>query len=237
MNRIKLPDNLIGKKIISFSLYGGDPLYTIGAIKNAKLAKIYFPEWIVVVFYDYSVNDDILTQLKDLNVELINVDWSQGLGRFWRFIPASENVEYFISRDTDSRLFERDRVAVNEWIESGKQFHIIREHPIGHHWEMNAGMWGCKGNSVNDIQSEIVNYSKNFGKFTDQYFLTDIIYPIAVKDSLVHDEFCNYPNENKTNIKRDRSLDDFSIIGEVFNHEDIPMGDQRTPIINIYNNR
>ena len=35
-------------KIISFSVWGTDPTYTIGAIKNAKLAK----EFTFYVFYD-----------------------------------------------------------------------------------------------------------------------------------------------------------------------------------------
>jgi len=35
------------KKIISFSLWGDKPMYTIGAIKNAKLAEEIYPGWIV----------------------------------------------------------------------------------------------------------------------------------------------------------------------------------------------
>ena len=58
------------------------------------------------------------------------------------FLPCSENIERFISRDCDSRLSERDRVAVDEWIKSEKNFHIIREHPIGHRSLINAGYVG-----------------------------------------------------------------------------------------------
>jgi hypothetical protein len=34
------------KKIISYSLWGDLPLYTVGAISNAKQAKEIYPGWI-----------------------------------------------------------------------------------------------------------------------------------------------------------------------------------------------
>ena len=33
------------KKIIAFSLWGDQPKYTVGAIKNADLAKEIYPDW------------------------------------------------------------------------------------------------------------------------------------------------------------------------------------------------
>jgi hypothetical protein len=39
----------------------------------------------------------------------------------WRFTACDDDdVEMFISRDTDSRLSIREKEAVDEWIESGK---------------------------------------------------------------------------------------------------------------------
>jgi hypothetical protein len=98
---------------------------------------------------------------------------------------------------------------------------------------MQAGMWGSLGKTIPNIQEEIFKYYKKLNfrlhKFSDQYFLGEVIYPLTLDESLSHDEFSNYPDKIKTNIKRDRIIDDYSIIGEVFNHEDIPMGDQRSP--------
>ena len=37
-------------KIISFSLWGNNPKYTIGAIRNAELAKIIYPDWMCKFF-------------------------------------------------------------------------------------------------------------------------------------------------------------------------------------------
>ena len=38
------------KKIIAVSVYGTNPRYFEGAIKNANIAKILFPDWIYKVY-------------------------------------------------------------------------------------------------------------------------------------------------------------------------------------------
>ena len=62
---------------------------------------------------------------------------------FWRFEPAGEeDVDVMISRDTDSRLNLREKFAVEEWLESDKGFHIMRDHPH-HGYPVLGGMWGA----------------------------------------------------------------------------------------------
>ena len=63
------------KKIISFSLWGKIRLYCIGAIKNAILAKKFFPGWICRFYYDKSVPEKIINKLKELdNTELVFIE-------------------------------------------------------------------------------------------------------------------------------------------------------------------
>ena len=50
-------------------------------------------------------------------------------------------VEYFVSRDLDSHLGEREASAVTEWMRSGKSFHIMRDHEA-HCVPINGGAWG-----------------------------------------------------------------------------------------------
>jgi hypothetical protein len=226
-------------KVISFSLYGNNPIYTIGCIRNAILKQTIFKDWEMWVYHNDTVHQEILDRLVELNVKLINTNEDNGFfGSLWRFRTINDDdIEYFISRDCDSRISERDEVAVNEWILSGKSFHILREHPIGHGWVMNAGMWGAKGNSISNFMMLTKDYLKNNpridDKSIDQCFLRDIIHPIVSKDLFLHDEFFNYEGIG-TNIKRDRKLDDFAFIGESVDENDKPRGDQRSSIINIY---
>ena len=45
----------------------------------------------------------------------------------WRFLPAGDSfVDLFMSRDTDSLIHERERDAVNQWLESDKAAHMMR---------------------------------------------------------------------------------------------------------------
>jgi hypothetical protein len=229
-------------KVISFSLYGDNPIYTIGCIKNAKLLDKIFKGWEMWVYHNNTVPDHILNELKNLNVKLINTnEHKEYFGSLWRFRPLLDNnVEYFISRDCDSRISQRDETAVNEWINSGKKFHVLREHPIGHGWLINAGMWGSKGGSIPNFDFLINDYlSKNertWDKSIDQCFLRDVVHPIVTGDLFLHDEYYNYEGIGQP-IKRDRLLDNFAFIGESIDENDEPRGDQRSPIISIYNSK
>jgi len=226
------------KKVISFSLYGDNPKYTIGAIKNSELKETYFPGWEMRVYHNDSVPNYVLEQLEANNVVLVNTGVDQGFcNAMWRFAPASEKVECFISRDCDSRLFERDAVAVNEWLESGKCFHIIRDHPGGHAWEISAGMWGARGCFVEDIQDKINEYIQTSSwvndRAVDQRFLQEIIYPRACESLFLHDEYFNYEGIGVA-IKRDRQLDNFAFIGEPFDENDNQLSNHRDMIIQRY---
>lgn len=226
-------------KIISFSLYGNNPKYTIGAVKNSQLKEKFYPDWEMRVYHNDSVPNYILKQLEDNNVVLINTKIDQGFcNAMWRFTPASEEgIECFISRDCDSRLFERDVAAVEEWLISNKKFHIIRDHPEGHAWEISAGMWGCKGNFIQNIQQKMDQYIKSSSwvndRAVDQRFLQEIIYPQAIKDLFLHDEYFNYEKIG-TPIKRDRKLDNFAFIGEPFDENDNQLANYRDKIIQRY---
>ena len=203
------------KKIISFSLWGNDPKYTIGAIENAKLAKEIYPDWTCRFYVGTSTFDDIWDTLDSFdNTELIDMgipgDWT---GMFWRFYPASENdVDVFISRDTDSRLTVREKIAVDEWILSDKGMHIMRDHPY-HNSLVMGGMWGMKKGTFPKMKEMIKTYIKGDFWQVDQNFLNQIVYPICKNNTFVHDEFMNFEEWKKPfPIKRIEK----EFIGDVF---------------------
>ena len=229
-------------KVISFSLYGNLPKYNIGAIKNSELYKKFFPDWEMWVYYNDSVPQETLDILIKNDVKLINTQVDEGpRNALWRFLPAGdESVEYFISRDCDSRLFERDVISVNDWIESQKPFHIIREHPWGHTWVINAGMWGCVGGFIEDIEESMNEYFQKSDKVNvrevDQWFLKECIYPVVKEHSFISDEFVNFEGKS-VSINRDRKIDNFAFIGEPFDENDIPLDPSHRELIKDYYNR
>ena len=51
-------------------------------------------------------------------------------------------MDHFIIRDADSRLSRRDFCAVEEWLKSGKMFHVLRDHPSHSNFPISGGLWG-----------------------------------------------------------------------------------------------
>jgi hypothetical protein len=100
------------KRVISFGLYGSKPKYTIGAIRNVELQKIYFPGWVCRFYVTSDVPQDVLDHLTSLGAEIMAIPSGMGYtsGMFWRFFVASDvGVDRYIIRDSDSRLNARDR--------------------------------------------------------------------------------------------------------------------------------
>jgi len=182
-------------KIITFSLWGDNPKYNIGAIKNCELAKIHYPDWICRFYVAQNTPKETIKILKSKeNIEIIETeeagDWKFTLKRF---LPFSEpNVEAFISRDCDSRISTREAFAVNLWLNSNKKFHIMRDHPFHGSFPILAGMFGAKKEIIKDINQLIKQYqieNLNEQYHFDQIFLLKYIWPKIKDDSLIHDEF------------------------------------------------
>lgn len=205
------------KKIIAFSLWGDNPKYTIGAVKNAKLTNEIYNGWTSRFYCGQSVPDDIIEQLRNIeNCEVVIMNeqgnWN---GMFWRFLPASEDdVEVMLSRDCDSRLNIREKKAVDFWLKTDKSFHIMRDHPF-HTTEILGGMWGVKYPKLKNMKQLIDEYNKGNFWQVDQIFLKEKIYPLVATDCVVHDEFFQ-------KIKFPTKRNGFQFVGESFDENDNP---------------
>lgn len=205
-------------KVISFSLWGNNPIYTVGAVNNAKLAQDIYPDWQCWFYVGKSCPPEIIQQLKEQpNAKVIEMkedgSWN---GMFWRFYPASDPaVDVTISRDTDCRLDEREKLAVEEWLSSDKSFHIMRDHPF-HRTEILGGMWGVRGDLLKDMNSLIEKYNKGDFWQVDQNFLREHIYPIVKEDCCVHDEFFHINPFPSSRVGT-------NFVGQAFNEKDEPL--------------
>lgn len=179
------------KKIISFCIFGNNILYHKGAEYNIELAKEIYPDWICR-FYLFQECFYLEDRLKSNNVEIIKVN-EQGsfFSTMYRFLPIGEqDVDFFICRDTDSRLSWREKEAVDEWLDSGKDYHIMKDHPH-HYYEgfpILAGMWGARGNLISNIKELIDYFTKNEQniKGIDQKFLYYLFHNYAKSSFLEH---------------------------------------------------
>ncbi len=209
------------KKVISFSIYGSDPKYTTGLLRNLELSDKIYPGWIVYVYYNSTVPDFMIKEYERFNnAELINMENSTMPGMFWRFTPHY-GVERFISRDVDSRLSMREKLAVDEWIESDKSFHILRDHPHHEH-KVNGGMFGLKINEDFNISNEINKWLVNkkldlFNKFGDLDFLGNVIFEKYKDDMLAHDSvWITHPYSKPFPTP----MEDYKFVGEIYDENE-----------------
>jgi len=197
------------KKVISFSLWGNNPTYTIGAIKNAELASHFYPNfecWFYI--HTDSVPNNIIEQLQSKsNVKIIfkSGDLNVLKPMTWRFESIDDpDVEINMSRDTDTRILLREKLAVDEWLASGKTFHIMRDHPhhMNNQYPIMAGMFGTR--KIKKINSWIcmLNNQTLIDKYDDQRFLNNVIYPSINMDCLIHSSFGNLLNEKIETIRQ-----------------------------------
>lgn len=134
------------RKFISFSLFGNKRMYTEGAIQNVRLAKMIYPDWTVRIYCDENVSETVVERLSaHENCEIVVYKTlPKRMGQMCRFLPLGEEVRaVVIVRDADSRLNLREKRAVDEWIASGKRFHLMYEsmHPTN---TILGGMWGAR---------------------------------------------------------------------------------------------
>ena len=205
-------------KIISFSLWGANPKYTVGAIRNAELLSKIYPGWKARFYIGSSVPSQIIYSLEDFNdVEIIEKqDTGNWTSMFWRFEAAYDSdVDVVIFRDTDSRLNTREKAAVDEWLTGDKNFHIMRDHPY-HKFPILGGMWGLKKNNKYNIKKMLEDFQKNRIKDaygTDYNFLGNELYPLIKEDSCVHDEFID-----KKSFPTQRN--NLQFVGQVFDENE-----------------
>jgi hypothetical protein len=214
-------------KVISYSLWGNNPTYTVGALKNADLAATLFPDWVCVFYCFQSVPQDIIKELESRENVLVrrvegDYNTADSRGMFHRFLPADEEgVEYMMSRDTDSRLSERERLAVDAWLTSGADLHVMRDHPY-HGVPMLGGMWGVKGGKLKGIARHMEEFQPSSDKGQDQAFLWEWVWDKVKNGELtvcVHDPFFQkspFPD----GAKRGEENGGVSFVGQCFDENE-----------------
>ena len=184
------------KKIIAFSLWGDNPKYCIGAIKNAQLRIQYYSDWVCKFYIQKDVSLKYIDELKNIeNTEILicneTANWKFTTQRFCAI--DEKNISHVIFRDTDSRLNQREADAVNQWIKDDTAIHVMKDHPYHGNFPILAGMWGLnKSKFPFNMRQSLDSYSTKGVQeqyYYDQIFLNNYIWPNFYQDSTIHDEF------------------------------------------------
>ena len=183
------------KKVISYCLWGTENRYIKGMLRNIQLARDIYPGWTIYIYLgkdaDIWLRDLLRKTAADHGVSLeirsCNIaDWRLMLERFRAIIEVE--VDVMISRDADSRLTLREKVAVDEWLASDKQWHVMHEHPF-HAVPMLGGMWGVKKMpSLGNFKAALNNWKAEDRLQTDQEFLAQQVWPNIQGIVMNHDD-------------------------------------------------
>jgi hypothetical protein len=179
------------RNIIAFSLYGSIAKYLDGAIRNAVVAASLYPEWTCRFYVDDSVPKAATARLAHEGAQLRKVDGlpAARFGTFWRFLVADDpEVDRFLLRDSDSCVSLRERAAVEDWIQSGKPFHVMRD-GFAHTELVLAGMWGGVRGVLPPLLPALIDFSQSapFSRTADQAFLRERVWPTMRGQTLIHD--------------------------------------------------
>jgi len=189
-----------GLNVLSYSLFGDQPRYLDGALRNAVVARHLYPGWRVRFYVDATVPNRSKSLLTNEGAELIEIAPEDPLARFgtcWRFLVEDDSdVALYVVRDCDAVINVKERAAVEEWLISGLTLHVMRDHPC-HAALILAGMWGARAGRLGPMRDRLLDFVSDRPEATgdydfDQQFLRHEVWPLMKDDMLQHDSWFNY---------------------------------------------
>jgi len=180
------------RNVIAFSLFGGDSKYCETAVLNAQEQPQVYPHWVCRFYVDGSVPDHVIDRLRAGDAQIVRVEGypAQWPGPMWRLLALDDpQAHRILFRDADSVISQREAAAVEQWIASGKRFHMMRDAP-SHTELMLAGMWGVVAGSLPPLEKLMQRFMGKpleSRRFADQYFLRQYVWPYARASLMQHD--------------------------------------------------
>jgi len=180
------------RNVIAFSLFGSDSKYCEPAVLNVQEQPQIYPHWVCRFYVDGSVPAHVIGRLRAGGAQIVPVDGpaAQWPGPMWRFLAWDDPLAHrILFRDADSVISRREAAAVEQWVASGKRFHMMRD--WGSHTElMLAGLWGVVAGSLPPLEKLMARFMSaplESRRFADQYFLRQYVWPYARASLMQHD--------------------------------------------------
>jgi GR25 family glycosyltransferase involved in LPS biosynthesis len=214
----------MSKKVISYCIYGNNIKYLNGLLKNITIINNKLPDFFIYIYCGCDINQEIIDKCRSFNnINLIQTDIQDSELMSYRMLPITYNdISICFSRDVDSPITDRDIWTMNDFINSNKLFHIVRDH----YWHKNkimGGIYGIKKELKINIYDEFNKWKKdnNITKFyygTDERFLQEYLYPLIIPYALIHSNIVGYLGENITLISNQME-NEYDFIGNVIEYD------------------
>jgi len=208
------------------SLYGKYPQYIWGVIRNAQLVPVYLPDWTLRVYIaagpalsDLAVPPRIINTLRRLGAEIAHVSTKSSMApRNFRLLAAEdEHLDYFLVRNADSRLSERESAAIRDWMSVAEKnesksaaIHCIRDHPKHAKQAIIDGLWGGRPRALRQLLKQDItqmmdsvasSLKLSSTKSTENVTMTvlnQVIWPAVCDFSYCHDSVS--PCDRRTSL-------------------------------------
>jgi tetratricopeptide (TPR) repeat protein len=183
------------QRVIAYALWGMNPIYNYGAMVNARLAEFIYPGWQCRFYLGADVPESVKRVLTGAGAELIDAaeKFPDVSPTMWRFLVADDpSVAVFLCRDCDARISPKEAAAVDVWLRSATQCHVMRDHVL-HRNLMLAGMWGARTDPPLRMRARMKRFlgkglvDARYG--IDQRFLGAEIWPVIRGSCLIHDSY------------------------------------------------
>jgi hypothetical protein len=218
-------------KTFGFCLYGPyNPKYYLGLKENIEIINEKFPDFLTFVWLGNNVDKEKLKEVVSTinlsNVRFLEVNIDDCKLTVFRFLSIDiTGVEVVFSRDTDSRINERDEWCIRKFIESPQLIHTIRDHK-GHFDKMMGGLSGIKKQFITEhfgssLKLQVDNYLASLTQpfYTyDQHFLNVLIYSKHKDLLLLHSTKNIYDDPNYEEIPLEVNKENFC--GQVIDYDE-----------------
>ncbi|KAK8407552.1 hypothetical protein O3P69_002244 [Scylla paramamosain] len=189
----------VGSKVLSFSLYGNNPGYWKGLEDILLKVRLYTnPRYNAATLCPLLHRYNCLLYICDITSlphplgNLSNVH-----PMMWRLAPLGDSkISAMLIRDTDSQVTQREVSAVEEWLASGKMFHVMRDHPY-HRMPVLGGMWDARWDIDPALATKLRNLrdkmmamavgKRNYG--LDQQIIKKVLWPKMTGSLVAHDSY------------------------------------------------
>ncbi len=227
-------------RVIAYALWGSQPIYNIGAVRNVQEVKHYFPGWEVHLYHDETVPETTLEQLRHAGPHVSMRRMPRSLGKsgaFWRFL-SFESDGVVLSRDLDSRPTERERAMVDLWLASEKKFHTIMDgYVIPDSFIQNgeialpgAGVLGVRDGYLRGLHRLIEDWPYKEIYHDDELFLGVLFSYFPKRDMYLHSALTRDGQFylggrllERRLITRGRFKGTYDYVGQKYDTEDIPI--------------
>ena len=215
--------------VFSYCIHGAHDKYCLGLIKNLEQIAIFYPDFETHIAVGNDVPDHYIQKYRAFkNTKLtIHSDITGGRLMSYRFFPIDNpDVDIMMSRDADSRLTERDRWCIDQFLQSDYTIFTIRDHYY-HCTQLMGGQWGMRRIHGFSMQSAYDIFKRSCahidGMQNDQDFIREYIYNIYNTQCVAYNTSSHtYPGETALPISIPRK-DIYDFCGNVILFKNDPI--------------